>query len=350
LRHDPLDRRGDEEGLDVHVDEAQQSAHGILRVERREDLVPREGRLHGHAAREVVAHLSENDHVGVLPDDRPQRLFVGEADLVVDLALGDAVDLVLDRVLGGDDLGVDVVERGNRRREGGRLPAARRPGQDDDSRLALEDVLGVAPEHQGREPELLDAEHTVAPAQDAQDRRLAVDRDVERDADVELMLLVRQDHAPVLVPAALRDVGLREHLDPADEGRMDALRKLEAANQDAVHAKADTHAVRQRLDVDVARALAVGRLDEVVQEVDDLLLTGRGVAGGAVRDFDGGQHRIDLARRNEHELNVAAEERLDHAPHLLVPRIRDGDANRLALPPPEREHLELLRLGGRLVL
>ena len=58
----------------------------------------------------------------------------------VDLALDDAVDVVFDRVLGGDDLAADVVQFAQGRIERGRLAGAGRAGDDDDA-VGLVDQL-----------------------------------------------------------------------------------------------------------------------------------------------------------------------------------------------------------------
>ena len=52
----------------------------------------------------LVADLADQDDVGVLPQHRAQHAREGEALLLVDLDLVDALQLVLDRVLDGDDV------------------------------------------------------------------------------------------------------------------------------------------------------------------------------------------------------------------------------------------------------
>ena len=66
-----------------------------------------------------VADFADEDLVRVLPQDAAQTAREGDADVRVHLDLDDAVELVLDRVLGRDDLDVDRVdgvERGVERR------------------------------------------------------------------------------------------------------------------------------------------------------------------------------------------------------------------------------------------
>ena len=52
-----------------------------------------------------VADLADHDDVGVLPQERAQGHREVQADLVVHLHLVDAVQVVLDRIFGGADVG-----------------------------------------------------------------------------------------------------------------------------------------------------------------------------------------------------------------------------------------------------
>ena len=63
-----------------------------------------------------VADLADHDHVGVLAQDRAQRLGEREVDLRVDLRLADAGQLVLDRVLDRQDVGGAGVDAAAARR------------------------------------------------------------------------------------------------------------------------------------------------------------------------------------------------------------------------------------------
>jgi hypothetical protein len=102
-----------------------------------------------------VAHLAEEDHVGVLAERALERL--GERDGVgADLALVDDAALVaveeLDRVLDGHDVvGPGPVDQVDHRRERGRLTGARRAGHEDEAARLLGE-LGECRRH----PELLE--------------------------------------------------------------------------------------------------------------------------------------------------------------------------------------------------
>jgi len=57
-----------------------------------------------------VAGLTDEDHVGVLAEEGPERGGERPADALVDLDLVDALQVVLDRILGGHDVHVRRVD------------------------------------------------------------------------------------------------------------------------------------------------------------------------------------------------------------------------------------------------
>jgi hypothetical protein len=122
-------------------------------MQRGEHEVAGEASLNrGHGGFEI-ADLSHQDDVGVLPQDRAQRLGEGESLRLAYLNLGDPRDIVFHRVLDSDDVhrpGLELVQRGI---QGGGLATPGRTGNQDHalamSQQALEQVeLG------GREPDV----------------------------------------------------------------------------------------------------------------------------------------------------------------------------------------------------
>ena len=72
LRHDEIQRRGQQIALDAHVREPADCAGGIVRVERAEDQVPRQRGLDRDIDGLLVANLADQDDVRVLPQNRAQ--------------------------------------------------------------------------------------------------------------------------------------------------------------------------------------------------------------------------------------------------------------------------------------
>ncbi len=77
------------------------------------------------STRLLVADLADHDDVGILPEEGAQRAGEGEADLRLDVHLVDAADLVLDRILGREDVEVRLVDAVEARVERRRLAASR---------------------------------------------------------------------------------------------------------------------------------------------------------------------------------------------------------------------------------
>ena len=82
LGHHRLDRAGDQERLDAHVDQAGDRAGRVVGVQRAEHQVAREGRLDGHLGHLQVADFADQDDVGRLAQHGPQDLGERQADAV----------------------------------------------------------------------------------------------------------------------------------------------------------------------------------------------------------------------------------------------------------------------------
>jgi hypothetical protein len=114
--------------------------------------MPREGRANRKLRRLGVAGLADQNHIGILAEQRPQRGGKGEADLFADLRLPDAGELVFDRVFQRVDRAVAVVQQVQRGMERGGLARTGRSGEVDESGRAGEgrvQGLGLG----GREPQ-----------------------------------------------------------------------------------------------------------------------------------------------------------------------------------------------------
>ena len=160
------------------------------------------------ADRLEVAHLADQDHVGVLAERGAQRLAeAGRVD--ADLALVDDAALVavheLDRVLDREDvIGAVAVDLVDHRRERRRLTGAGR-ARDEDEAARLHRQLG----ERARQVQLLERLQLLRDDAEGGAERLALEVDVDAEAgeagnrmrgvdlplDLELLLLLRREDA-----------------------------------------------------------------------------------------------------------------------------------------------------------
>src|SRR5215218_7171880 len=274
LGDDAVDGRADEEGLDPHLDQAGDRARGVVRVERGEDEVAGERGLDRDLGGLAVADLADHDDVGVGAHHRAQAGREREAGLVVDLDLGEALELVLDRVLDGDDVLVDRVEHVERRIQRRRLARAGRAG-DEHRAVRLAERLGEALQRLRQHAELLHADHGLRGVQDAHDDVLAVLGGQGRDAQVDRLAVDDGRDAAVLRDAPLGDVEVGEDLDPRRDGGDHGQRHDRRLLEHAVDAVADPHLLLLRLEVDVGGAALDGLGDHPLHELDDRCVLAR---------------------------------------------------------------------------
>jgi hypothetical protein len=96
LGHHEVDRGGDQERLDAHVEQTCDRARRVVGVERRQDQVTGQRGLDGNLGGFKVSNLTDHDDVRVLT-------------VFVHLHLIDAHQVELDRILGRADVRVDGV-------------------------------------------------------------------------------------------------------------------------------------------------------------------------------------------------------------------------------------------------
>ena len=106
LRDDADERARDHIRLRADVHQSRDHRRRVIGVKRREHEMARLGGLHRDLGRLRIADLADENDVGILPQDRPQRAGKRQLDLFVDLRLVDARNLVLDRILDRDDVGL----------------------------------------------------------------------------------------------------------------------------------------------------------------------------------------------------------------------------------------------------
>ena len=284
--HQPLGEhaeqaRGDQERLDAHVDQAHHGACRVVGMQGREHQVPGQARLHRDLRSLQVADLADHDHVRVLAQNGAQRARERQLDSRIHLGLADAIEVVFDRVLDGDDVGALGVELADRGVERGRLSGAGRAGDEDDS-MRLFDELAQGSERRIRHAEAGEVEPSGLLVEQPQHHALAVSRRQDRDAHVDRASGESQRDAPVLRLAFLGDVQARHDLDARNDHAVRHLRRLENVAQHPVPAETHHRAPLEGLDVNVGGALAHrlreqgidqphdGRVVLALQEVGDL--------------------------------------------------------------------------------
>ena len=229
-----------------------------------------------------VAGLADHDHVGVVADDRAQHAREVELDVGPHLDLGDAVDLVLDRVLDADQLVAGLVEvaQGGVERRG--LAAAGRAG-DQEHAVRRRQRVQEARRQLGPEAEIGEIAALGALVQDADDQALAVHRGRRGDAQVDPAPEQGEPRAAVLRQPALGDVELGQDLDARDHRRRQASRRRARLAQPAMDPVAHAQMVARGLDMDV-RGVQPQRVGQQLVDQPDH----RRLLGGADQVLDVG--------------------------------------------------------------
>ena len=125
--------RGEEERLNVHVDETRNAADRVVCVQGAKDKVTG----HRGADRDVggldVANFSHHDDVRVLAQDVAQTFGEGEVDLRFHIDLRNAGEAIFNRFLDRDDAALDGVDAAEETIERGRFSGTGRTGDENDA-------------------------------------------------------------------------------------------------------------------------------------------------------------------------------------------------------------------------
>ena len=376
LGHDRLHRRRHEKRLDAHVDQPRERARGVVRVQCAEDQVTRQRSADGDVRRLGVPNLTHHHHVRILPQDVPQAGGERQPNVRAHSDLVDALQLVLDRFLDGDDPlvhGVDRAEEGVKR---GGLAGASRPGHQNDP-VRLDDEFAQDGLVLGVEAQLVETHENGTAGQQTQRHALAVNGRHGRDTDVEFLALDADVDSAVLREAFLGDVHAGHDLDPRDERGLVPLqlRRHRRLVQDAVHAVTDAELILGRLEVNIGRPILERLPDDLVDELDHagvLVALGdflvlveenlkrlvvvleflKRLGADAVKFLE---RLFDFAARRQRQLDGAAGVELHGIDHCRVERVADGHLERAVLGVDRQDEMleshlgghPLARLGGR---
>ncbi len=276
--------------LHAHVDHPQEGARGIVGVQRGEHEVPGQRGLHGVLGGFQVADFAHQDHVRIVPQNAPQAGGESESHLGVHLDLVDAVEMILDGVLGGDDLGFVALDFVQGAVERGGLAGAGGTGDQHDPVGQLDEAL-ESRVHVGAHADAAQRKVHAVLVQDAHHDAFAVQRGNDRDADVHLAAGRLELDAAVLGHALLGDVQPGHDLQPADDRRMEAvdLRRGRLRVQHAVDAIAYPYAAGLRFEMDVA-GTGFDRLDQNLVDQPDHGGLLRGLGGVRAVAFEIAEH------------------------------------------------------------
>ena len=243
-----------------------------------EDEMAGQGGFDGRIDGLAVAHLADEHDVGVLAEEGAQGGGEGEVDLVADVDLVDPRDIELHGVLGGHDVLLHGVQRGDGRIEGVRLAASGRAGDQQDAPRPV-DGFPEGLQRFGLQPELGHVDLEVFPVQDTGDDLLTEDARKGRDAHVHVLFLAAIELDPhldaaVLGQAFLGDIHIGDDLDPRQDGVLELHGQVHRLEEEAVDAVAHAEGFFVGFEVDVAGALFDGFDEDGINQGDDRRFVG----------------------------------------------------------------------------
>ena len=114
MTHDGLNAAGDQEWLDAHVHQTRDSAWRVVGVKRAEHQVSSERGLNGDVRNFAITNFTDQNNVGRLAQHGFQNGRKCETNLFTHLDLIDALEVVLNGILGGDDFFVGTIQHRER--------------------------------------------------------------------------------------------------------------------------------------------------------------------------------------------------------------------------------------------
>ena len=247
------------------------TAFSVWNVEK--TLWPVRGAFEGHLDRRFVTDLTHDDRVGVLSNDRAKRVDKRGPDLLVDVALHDPVDDVLDRILSGDHdlfrIKVVLHERVERRR----FSRPGRPGDQDETGRARQDHVRDQRFDPRRETELVERHQPSMTIEETKNKILAMHRHVAGHADVHFAPVGLDEDLAVLVQPPLGDVSAGQHLESRRHAGGHLLRQLGQRSHAPIDTDPNAKPVWRGLDVQIAGADPDGFEQQVVDGAHRLAAT-----------------------------------------------------------------------------
>ena len=211
LGNDPRERRCEQIGRRPHLDHAKNRGDTILRMERREQRVPREGNTHRHLRRLTVADLAQKDLLDILPQCCPQSRDKGQPRLRTYGKLTDSINTSFHGIFERHNVTVWVIELGKCRIERRRLARVHRSTDKEEPRRSMDESFKNRFVFR-RETKLPAVKESLRPIHNAHNHALTAHDGKNRHAHIDAALPMWIANLPILWTVALCRVDARHHL------------------------------------------------------------------------------------------------------------------------------------------
>src|SRR5881392_1159806 len=132
LGNERLHHRREQKRFYVHVEQACDATHGVIRVECAENEVASHGRANCDVRRFNVANLTDHDHIRILSQNVTEAFGESQIDLRFHIDLRDTSNAIFDWFFDGDDAALDGINAAEKAIKRSRFAATRRAGQKND--------------------------------------------------------------------------------------------------------------------------------------------------------------------------------------------------------------------------
>ena len=223
--------------------------------------------------------IRDRDNIRSLSHHGAKNALEGQADLMTHLSLVDPRQVVLNRVLCGDDLHIRLVEILQRRVERCRLSRSGRPRHQEDSVGALDDLI-EALVFRFMEAQLLKIHQALLLVENTHDDALAMAGGQRTDSKIDRPAVQLDLDTAILRSAFLSHIHSRHDLDTREDRSLQTLGRIFFLNTDAVNTIANPHALLEWLDMNITGPLLESVRDQLGDILDDRRIVGLSIFTG----------------------------------------------------------------------
>ena len=220
-------------------------------MQRAEYQVPGKGGLDGNFSRLNISDLTDENHVGVLPQDSSKARSERNADAVIDRDLHNAVDVVLHRIFRRNQLVLNVVHLGESGVQRGGLARARRAGDQHDPIRTVHDLAEVIFRRLVH-PHFIEGKVHHGSVENPHNDTLAKHGWEYRDAQVHRVTTDHQFNPTVLRKPAFGDVEVRHNLDSRGDRKGEVARRRNHFIENSFGLDPNSEFVFEWFEVDIA--------------------------------------------------------------------------------------------------